>query len=381
MATSDAGFEAVLAGVDEWVSPRGVPGVGAAVWHGGRIVAEHHSGQARDGVPVGPDTLFALASVTKPIAAATLLSLVDDGTVDLDGFAADHLPEFRRPADPADWAPPGDPDGDRESVTVRHLLAHLSGLPEDIAGRDERLTATPGLDALTDALLTLPLVSSPGETLRYSNAGYAALARIAETASGAEFWNLTRTRVLDPLGLADIVARPVGAHRDRLAHVAGAANPGTDHESYNSPYWQGLAIPWGGLVGTPADAVRFAASFLPGQAVFPEHPLSPGAIAAMNTDQAGGVPGGVESGKVWWDTAAWGLGWEVKGTKVNHWTGTATSPATFCHFGQAGTLVWADPPRDLALAVFANRTVTRMWGFILPRWSRLSDALVAVVDR
>ncbi|MBA2752919.1 MAG: beta-lactamase family protein [Chloroflexia bacterium] len=376
MAENERTFDDVLADIEEWVTPRGVPGVAAAVWHGGRIVATHEAGQARDGVTVTPETLFALASVTKPFAAATVISLVEEGVIALDDRAGAYLPAFAdAPADD-----PADPDSERGTVTVRQLLCHVSGLPEDIAGRDDRLVARPGFDTLTDALVNLPLTTRPGEVLRYSNAGYAALARLAETAGGDAFWPMTRSRVLDPLGLDDIVFRPSGPELDRVAHLAGAANPGTDHESYNSAYWRDLAIPWGGLFGTPAAAVRFAASFLPDTGAFPDHPLGPAAIAAMTTDQVHGVPGGVESGKVWWERAAWGLGWEIKGTKTNHWTGQTTSPETFCHFGQAGTLVWADPARDVALAVLANRTVTRMWGFILPRWARLSDAVVAVVD-
>jgi beta-lactamase class C len=96
----------------------------------------------------------------------------------------------------------------------------------------------------------------------------------------------------------------------------------------------------------------------------------------MTTDQAG-VPGGVESARVRWPVARWGLGWEIKGEKRQHWTGDLTSPATFCHFGAAGTLLWADPAADLALAVFGNRAVANMWSFILSRWARLSNAVVA----
>ena len=100
----------------------------------------------------------------------------------------------------------------------------------------------------------------------------------------------------------------------------------------------------------------------------------------MTADQANGVPGGVESAKVRWDVAHWGLGWEVKGSKRRHWTGELTSPATFCHFGAAGTLLWADPTHDLALAVFANRMVAPMWSFILARWARLSNAVAAAAS-
>ena len=135
-------------------------------------------------------------------------------------------------------------------------------------------------------------------------------------------------------------------------------------------------MPWGGLFGTPRDAVRFAAAFLPSGERF----LSEAATSLMTTDQTMGVPGGVESAKVRWDPGRWGLGWEVKGEKRRHWTGDFTSPRTFCHFGHAGTLLWGDPERDLALAVFANRTVTHMWGFILPRWARLSNAVIAAAE-
>ena len=75
----------------------------------------------------------------------------------------------------------------------------------------------------------------------------------------------------------------------------------------------------------------------------------------------------------------WGLGWEVKGDKQRHWTGELTSPATVCHFGQAGSLLWADPDREVVLAVLSNRSVSHMWTFILSRWARLSNAVVAAV--
>jgi CubicO group peptidase (beta-lactamase class C family) len=97
----------------------------------------------------------------------------------------------------------------------------------------------------------------------------------------------------------------------------------------------------------------------------------------MTRDQAGGVPGGVFSAGIRWHTAFWGLGWEVKGTKPHHWTGRLTSPATFCHWGQSGTLMWADPTRDLAIAFLGNRTVLRApWPLNPPRWADLSDAIV-----
>lgn len=379
MRTTSA-VDAALEQIDEWLQPRGVGGAGAAVWHRGDIVAERYAGEARPGQPVDERTLFALASVTKPVTASTIMSLVDEGAVGLDDTAARIVPAFA--AGPARGTEGVDEalEAHRGEVTVRQLLCHTSGLPEDLADRNARLREQPDLATLTDALCQAPLQSVPGSRLHYSNAGYAVLARLGEHLGRDAFWQITRARILDPLGLDDIVARPSEAELDRVVHLADTANAGTAFEAYNSAYWRDLAIPWGGLFGTPRAAVRFAAGFLPGSSGRAGNPLSAETIEAMTSDQAGGVPGGVESGRVWWDRAHWGLGWEVKGSKQRHWTGQRTSPETYCHFGQAGTLLWADPTRDLALAVFTTRTVTRMWGFILPRWIRLSDALVEATD-
>ncbi len=367
-------FDAVLAHIDDWIRPNGVPGVGVAVWHGGELVAERYAGIARGADTVNANTLFALASVSKPISAAAVMSAIAEGQFSLDDRVMDLLPEFDAGDDVA--AVPV-LETMRPAITVRHLMAHTSGLPEDIASRKMRYSDGPTLAALTDALCRLPLQTAPGEVLRYSNAGYAALARLTERLGGMEFWERVRRRVLSPTGIDAIVARPGPELTARIASVRDAANPGTALESYNSPYWRNLAIPWGGYYGTPRALAQFAATFLPSWSG--PSPLSPGTITEMTSDQAGGIPGGVESGRVSWPIASWGLGWEIKCEKQRHWTGTVTSAATFCHFGQAGTLLWADPARDLVLAVFTNRTVTRAWTFFLGSWSKLSDAVASVV--
>jgi beta-lactamase class C len=359
--------------IDDWIGPQGPPGAGAVVWHQGEIIAERYVGEARDGFAVEPDTLFPLASVTKPIAAATVMHLVDTGVVSLDEPVGRLVPEFRAGPEPgAEGANPG-LERLRASIGARQLLCHVSGLPEDLAPRDSRYEEIVDIDSVIDQMCRLPLVSAPGAELRYSNAGYGVLARLAERTGGQPFWQLARDHVLDPLGLHDIVPDPDARVLARVAHLTDTSHVGTDVETYNSAYWRSLALPWGGLFGTPRDAVRFAAAFLPSG----ERVLSAAASHLMTVDQTMGVPGGVGSAKVQWNPGRWGLGWEVKGEKRRHWTGDLTSARTFCHFGRAGTLLWGDPERDLSLAVFANRAVTHMWAFILSRWARLSNAVVA----
>jgi CubicO group peptidase (beta-lactamase class C family) len=370
-------FDQALSLIDTWIGPQGAPGAGAAVWHKGRIVAERYAGEARAGVPVGPDTLFPLASVTKPIAAATIMTLVDDGELGLDEPVGRIVPEFR-------GGPPAGTDGVdpeferwRQTISARQLLCHVSGLPEDLGPRESRYTEKLGIDVVIDQMCRLPLQSVPGQALRYSNAGYGVLARLGERVGEAPFWELARTRVLGPLGIDDIVANPQGTILERVAQLSDTSHAGTDLETYNGAYWRSLALPWGGLFGSPRAAVRFAASYLPAG----DGLLSRAARDLMITDQTMGVPGGVESAKVRWDSGRWGLGWEVKGEKRRHWTGELTSPRTFCHFGHAGTLLWGDPEHDVALAVFANRAVPHMWTFILTGWARLSNAVVSAATR
>ena len=376
MSTVDR-FAGVVSHIDDWIGASGVPGAAIAVSFQGDLVAEHYAGEASPGVPIDERTLFGLASVTKPVTAATVLSCVEEGLLALDEPVSTFIPEFPTSTDTSVAGYDPAIDAHRAEVTVRHLLAHLSGLPEDLPAGYLSIKTKPSLQTYTDAMQRQPLTFVPGTALRYSNAGYALLARIVERITGTDFWLEADRRIIEPLGVRDIVARPGPALDERIAIVADVARANTDVASYNSSYWRQLAIPWGGLYGSARDLMTFATAFLPGGPRL----LSEAATQAMITDQAHGVAGGVGSLRLHWDTAFWGLGWEVRGTKSRHWTGDLASPATYCHFGATGTLLWADPTRELAVAVFANRTTAHLWPFVPPRWARLNNALVSLADQ
>lgn len=366
-----------LRAIDSWVSEEIVRGASAAVWHRGEIVATHVAGIAAGDRPVRDDTLFALASVSKPITATAVMAAIERSGVSLDTPVAALVPEFGEADDPlAEEAVP-QLEALRDRVTVRQLLCHTSGLPENVGVKRIRMRDQPTLDQLVDAMCGLPLLSAPGEVLRYSNAGFGVAGRVVERVTGEPFNDFIQSEVLDRMRLEGIVARPDAALDQRLAYIDDAAGAGTPAESYNSHYWRALGIPWGGYYGAPAALAAFAGSFVDGRdSVLDDH-----VRAEMVVDQTGGVPGGVGSAGVHWERGAWGLGWEVASDKRNHWTGTLRSPRTFCHWGQSGTLVWADPERALALAVFGNRTVHRPWPLVPPRWPQLSDDVVRMADR
>jgi CubicO group peptidase (beta-lactamase class C family) len=223
----------------------GIPGVAVGVWADGREVYACHGVTSVDNpLPVNPDTLFLLGSVTKTYTATTLLHLVADGQVELDAPVRRYLPELRLRDEPA-----------AARVTVLNLLNHTAGLDWGlIANFGEGDDALAGYVA---RMAELNLVAAPGERASYSQAGYNLAGRIVEKVTGLTFERAVASLVLAPLGLRhsffardDVMTRRfvVGHNRDqdgtlqvaRLWRRSRGDNPG------------------GGLVSSAAEQLRWA---------------------------------------------------------------------------------------------------------------------------
>lgn len=231
---------------------------------------------------------FALASVTKLFAAYATLIAVEEETLDLD--------------EPA--GPPGS--------TLRHLLAHASGL-----GPDSGVLAPVGTRRI------------------YSNAGFDELAAHLAERSGMTAVDYVAAAVLDPLGLA--------------------------HTTFTGP---SLAH---GMSSTVRDVARFARELLSPTLLAPE--TLEAATSAQFPELAGVLPG---FGSM--TPNDWGLGFELRSAKDPHWTGRTNSTSTYGHFGRAGTFLWVDPDRRLALVVLTNK-VFGEWA--KTAWPEVSDAVIA----
>ncbi|MFJ6772492.1 serine hydrolase domain-containing protein [Kitasatospora sp. NPDC091257] len=261
-----------------------VPHAAAAVVRGadGAVLGAH-----------GPQQhLFPLASVTKLLTSYAALVAVEEGVFELD-----------EPAGPA-------------GSTVRHLLAHTSGL-----GFDEHR-----------------VFAEPGNRRLYSNAGFDVLARTLSEAAGIEFSRYAAEAVFEPLGMTDTLINT--AHKS----PAGA----------------------GGL-STVADLARFAAELQAPKL------LDPSTLRQATREVAFPGAGGVLPGYGHQRPNDWGLGFEIRDGKSPHWTGAANSPGTFGHFGQSGTFLWVDPRAGAACVALTDRD---FGPWAVEAWPAFSDAVL-----
>ncbi|MHB1131422.1 MAG: serine hydrolase domain-containing protein [Chloroflexota bacterium] len=355
-----------------WVKDGTLPGVSALVARRGMVVGRFWSGLALEEpdplpMPVAGDTIFAVASITKPLTATAVMLLAERGLLSLDQPVRELLPEFGK----------GDADPRLARITVRHFLTHTSGLPEYSEENESLRRQRQGLDAFVRAYCRGKPLFDPGSRHSYSNYGYGLLGEIVSRLDARGYHRFVADELLAPLGMVDSFLQPPQTVWPRLAHVSLPTEPRTAYERYNSSYFRRLGIPWGGLYTTPEDLAVFAQLYLDHGRHGDRQLLSPATVRAMTRDHLGGVPGGIASFGLSWPSATWGLGWDVKGGKAPHFSGELTSADTFGHVGSSGSLVWVDPTLELVCVFIANRSLESGWA--ASRQALFSNAVVAAV--
>jgi CubicO group peptidase (beta-lactamase class C family) len=225
------------------VRPPGVPGVALGVLRDGETaVAAAGVADADSGEKLRPDAVFRVASLTKPITATLVLTLVRDGRLGLEDRAAERLRRLHEP-----WRAD-------HSITVRQLLTHQSGLQPDLEAM-ERFGATDGaLGAAVAEIVGRPQRTRPGSAWRYANSGYWVLGAIAARTLGTTFEQAVSDRVLRPLQMTSTSFElPREGTQAVLGHNAsGRARAGQVYPRSRRPS--------GGLCSTVVDVLRFAAA-------------------------------------------------------------------------------------------------------------------------
>ena len=282
-----------------------------------------HFGKAASG-----DAMFLLGSVSKPINVTALMTLYDQGKFQLNDRVKKFLPAFTG-------------DG-RDAVTVRHLLTHTSGLPDQLAKNNELRKDHATLAEFAKEAIRTGLDFAPGTKYQYSSMGILLAARIAEEISGTDILTLVDRTVFQPLGMKHSAQglgrfKPeemVSCQMDGAAPESGAGDPQAREWDWNSPYWRKLGAPWGGTHASAPDVATFLGEFLGagGKVVKPETAR----LMLKNHNPEGLTPRGL-------------------GFAVGKGAGSAgCSERTFGHTGSTGTLCWADPASDTICVVLTS---------------------------
>ena len=243
--------QAIDAVADRFLAGKHIPGVAYGVVIGAELVHSRGIGTLRLGEDATPDadSVFRIASMTKSFTAATIIGLRDEGRLSLDDPIGLYVPELASLRGPTADSPP---------VTVRSLLTMSSGLATDDPWGDRQQ----GLDlgAFSD-LLREPLTFawSPGTRFEYSNLGYGILGRLVTNVAGAEYREVVRARLLDPLGMAATTYLLEDVPPERLAH--GYLWRDEAHlEEPIDPY--GALAAMGGIFTSIRDLARWVAFFI-----------------------------------------------------------------------------------------------------------------------
>ncbi|MCA9059174.1 MAG: beta-lactamase family protein [Planctomycetaceae bacterium] len=327
--------EAVVQAVQPFVERQELAGAVMLVANREEVLLEVAVGHADREAPraMETDALFWIASQSKPITAAAVMMLVDEGRIKLDDPVEKYLPEFQGQMVVAEK------DDDHvllrrphHPITVREVLSHTSGLPfksqlEEPTLDQDRLSARVRSYAMT------PLQFEPGSQYQYSNAGINTAARILEVVSGVSFEEFLEKRLFKPLGMADTTFWPTGSHLTRIAEAyrSGEGGMGLQRTTISQLLYplsdrrDRYPMPAGGLFSTARDVSQFYRMLLNNGELNGQRYLSEAAVRELTSRQ---TPPELPQ--------SYGLGFSV-------------SPTTFGHGGAYSTNSTADRSNGLIL--------------------------------
>ena len=300
--------------------------------------------------PMTEDTVFWIASMTKPVTAVAVMMLYDEGKLKPGDLVSKYIPEF------ADLKTPS---GKPANLTITHILTHTSGLGEAI-GDEAKKAKT--LKELVPFWVAKPTSFEPGSKWAYCQSGINAAGRIVEVVSGISFDEFLEKRLFAPLGMKDTTFYPTEEQRKRLATAYAKKKesgelevvaPRADFGSKDRPP-QGN----GGLYSTPRDYARFCQMLLNGGSLWSKQYLSADALSFINTSQSGDIPTGFFQNDTYGNRGknyGWGLGTCVL-KEPHEGVAEVLSAGSFGHGGAWGTQAWIDPRKGVAYVLMVQRS-------------------------
>lgn len=345
---SSTHLERVYRFLDDAVQTGQIPGAAILVARHGVPVQPQAFGRLRlspDSPPIRPDTIFLVASVTKPVVVSAVMLLVERGDLLLDEPACTYVPEFGNRG--------------KEQITLRHLMTHTSGLPDMLPENEQLREQHAPLSTFVRRICELAPDFPPGAGIQYQSTGIAILGEIVERVAGMPLRDFLRRRIFDPLAMDDTALGAAGLPGERIAQInVGPEMAATDWH-WNTPYWHNFGAPWGGLFTTVGDLFRYSQMLLDGGQFDGARIFSPATVQAMTRDQTSAVPTLPAAVKY---QQVWGLGWRLFPPSQQSTYGNLVSPGTFGHSGATGTLFWIDPVRAMICILLTTQPAADIQG-------------------
>ncbi len=305
-----------------------IPGVVVLVGRGDETLYFRAVGSRRlvpEPVPMTRETIFDIASLTKPFATTlAVMTLVERGDIRLDQPLGRYLKEFRRK--------------DLEGITIRRLLTHTAGL----VAIPTSGSVNGGFPKATAALARLPLDFPPGQGFQYSDTGFLLLGEVVRRVSGLPLDRYLDKHVFKPLGLKDTLFNPPASLRDRIAPTEfhnGRLMIGEVHDPRSRAV--GGVAGHAGLFSTAADLARLCRMLLAEGTLDGQRIMQPTTVRLMWTRSAEG-------------NGSRALGWDISST-FSRTASIFFPPEAVGHLGFTGTSVWLDPTTRSYLIVLTNR--------------------------
>ena len=342
-----------------------VPGVAVAAVaaDGSFVTAAAGVRDAGSGMPMAPDTVVWIASMTKAVTGACAMQLVEQDKLSLDEPISAVLPELGAAQVLEGFAEDGSPRlrPARRPITLRHLLTHSSGFVYEIWNADMaryiETTGTPSIASCANAALTLPLLFDPGERWDYG-IGIDWAGKAVEAISGQRLSAYMQQHLLEPLGMKDTGFRIGAAQRQRLAKVHVRTPTGFQATDTELPQEPEFDMGGGGLYSTVGDYLRFARMIMNGGTLDGTRVLAAGTVATMSANAMGDLRCRPLKAAV---TAAsnnvdfingmqWGLTFLVNPEPLP----TGRSAGALAWAGLANSYYWIDPVKRVA-GVYATQ--------------------------
>ncbi len=340
------------------IAEKKLPGCVVLIGRPGGIVLLKAYGDKRlepERAAMTDDTVFDLASLTKPLATATsIMKLVEQGLLSVDDPVAKHLPEFAAEG--------------KDEITIRDLLVHRSGLIPDNALADY----LDGPLKAKERFLTLKPVAPVGAKFMYSDVNFMILGEVVARVSGVPLDEFARDQMFAPLDMTETTYLPPEPLRQRTAPTEkrnGESIQGEVHDP--RAHRLGGVAGHAGLFGTARDLAKYATDALAGIESDKSRILKQATWRAMTTPQT--IVGTDQKGNPTEDIR--GLGWDSR-SRYSSNRGTKFSPTAFGHGGFTGTSLWIDPGTKLYVIFLSNRVHPNGKGLVNPLAGKIGEITV-----